>query len=223
MLQFGNKIWEELHSARTWGKYPPEEVIRSFFFAKKKLNMADLKALDIGCGIGACSWFLRKECDEVTAFDGSPSGLKNVPDLAKEFNVNENITLLLGDIIKPLEYINSEFDIILDNYSLYANPEEEIINALEGYYEISSDAGCFLLNCFGERTTGFRTGKQLSDHTWTDITEGNLQDRGVVTWFTRDRLNNIFNNIGFSVSYYENILENRNGVLIEKHITCLTK
>ena len=29
--------------------------------AKEKLNSTEIKALDLGCGIGACAWFMVKE------------------------------------------------------------------------------------------------------------------------------------------------------------------
>lgn len=226
MTQYGNKIWEELFSTDGWGKYPPEEVIRFFMTTRKKINKTIIKALDIGSGMGACSWFMRKEGAEVTAIDGAPSGIKNVPILAKDFGIQNDFKLILGDITKPKNFIGNEFkfDILLDNYSLYSNQEEKIISALEEYYNILTEGGgYFLMNCFGEKTSGFGTGKQLSEHTWSDISQGGLHNRGVVTWFTRERLNKIFTKIGFTVNYYENILLDRNGIMVEKHITSLKK
>lgn len=224
MQQFGDKIWEELFATQGWGKYPPEEVIRFFVRAKKDLNKPVIKALDIGCGMGACTWFMNKEGAKVTAFDGAPTGINNVSKLAEEFGVFTNFTLLLGDITKPHNHIDSRFDIMLDNYSLCANPEKDIHSALKDYYEILYDGGYLLMNCFGEKTTGFGIGKQLSEHTWTDMSRGGvLYNRGIVTWFTRQRLNTIFQTIGYNINYYENILEDRCEIIIEKHIFCLTK
>ena len=223
MRQFGDKIWEELFTTQGWGKYPPEEVIRFFVRAKKDLNKPVIKALDIGCGMGACAWFMSKEGAKVTAFDGAPAGINNISNLAVEFGVFTDFTLLLGDITKPQSHIDSRFDIMLDNYSLYANPEKDIHNALKDYYEILYDGGYLLMNCFGEKTTGFGTGKRLSENTWTDICGGGLHNRGIVTWFTRQRLTKIFETIGYDINYYENILEDRHGIIIEKHIFCLTK
>jgi len=144
MQQFGDKIWDELFATRGWGKYPPEEVIRFFLRAKKDLNKPVIKALDIGCGTGACSWFMRKEEVKVTAFDGAPAGINNVSKLAEEFGVFTDFTLLLGDITKPQSHIDSRFDIMLDNYSLYANSEKDIHNALKGYFELLYDGGSLL-------------------------------------------------------------------------------
>ena len=88
---YGDKIYEQQFSTRAWGKYPSEEVIRFFVRAKKELRGSDLKALDIGCGTGACSWTMAKEGAMVTAIDGAPSGLEKVNALAREFGVNATI------------------------------------------------------------------------------------------------------------------------------------
>lgn len=69
----------------------PEEVIRFFMRAREELGCFRIKALDIGCGMGACSWFMAKEGAIVTALDGAPSGIKNVNKLAKEFCIETEI------------------------------------------------------------------------------------------------------------------------------------
>ena len=112
---------------------------------------------------------------------------------------------------------------MLDNYSLYSNPEQNITNALTEYYDLLCDNSFFLTNCFGKRTSGYGSGVKLSNNTYEDITEGNLKDRGVVTWFSEGELRSIYDNIGFKVCYYENILETKNKIVTEKRIFCLTK
>ena len=77
------------------------------------------------------------------------------------------------------------------------------------------------MNCIGEKTSGYGTGVQLSKNTFTDV-EGALEGRGVVTWYNRVRLNNLFDDIGFKVVYTEDNIEKQGQVLIEKLITCLT-
>lgn len=220
---YGDKIWEKLFASKEWGKYPPEEVIRYYFFVSNQLGEKNIKALDIGSGKGACSWFLKKGCAEVTAFEGAPAGLKSTNKVALEFNVKDEISLLHGDITEPKNYINSKFELLLDNYALYSNEENKIKRALEEYYDLTAQSGFFLMNCFGEKTTGFGSGKQLSDNTWIDISNGIMKERGIVTWFTKKRLFDSFQKIGFSISYYENILIERNQNIIEKHSICFKK
>ena len=101
-----------------------------FGFFRVKNEFSSPKVLDIGCGQGACSWFMAKEGGQETAFDGSPTGLQNVSEIAKEFGVANKFNLVLGDITSPGKFISETLEILLDNYSLYSNPEENICSAL---------------------------------------------------------------------------------------------
>jgi len=217
---FGDPVWEDFFSKSGWGKYPPEEVVRFYFRIKNKFT--NPKILDIGCGQGACSWFMAKEGGHVSAFDGAPSGLKNIGKIANGFGVNKNIELIHGDITKPSGYINKKFDIMLDNYSLCCNPEKNIMEALYSYYSLLKPKGYFLMNCFGDKTTGYGSGTMLAKNTYTDL-EGSLKERGLITWFNKKRLRILFNQIGFNIVYFEYINMNYNNSIIQKLITCLKK
>ena len=222
MKIYGDKIYEKQFSVRGWGKYPSEEVIRFFMRSKERLDSTKIKTLDLGCGIGACTWFMAKEGAVVTAMDGAPSGLKKVKKLANEFGVDDNITIVNGDITRPRTFIESTFNIILDSYALYSNKENKTINGYKECFEILEDDGFFLTCCFGKKTDGFRAGKKISDNTYTNI-KGSLSNGGVQSFFNREQLNNILIDIGYHIEYCENIIEDRNGEIIEKHITCLSK
>jgi len=223
---FGDKIWEKIFSSREWGKYPPEEVIRFYSKVKNMLNKNKIEVLDIGCGIGACTWFMAKEGGNVTAVDGSPSAIKRVQEILKEFNIAEDkVTLILGDITLPKSFvpIHKKFDIILDNYSLYANPYDKIINAYKDYYDYLSNNGFFLTNNFGLKTTGYGTGEKFSNNTYRNVEKGPLKMRGLVTFWEREKLTHLLESFGYNIFYTELILEEREGALIEKLVTCLCK
>ena len=217
--RFGDPVWEKLFQ-KGWGKYPPEEVVR--FYYRIKNEFSSPKILDIGCGQGACSWFMAKEGGDVLAFDGAPSGLNNVENIAKEFGVNKTIQVVLGDITKPNNYINDRFNIMLDNYSLCCNTENNISEALVSYYSLLETKGYFLMNCFGEKTTGFGSGLRINENSFIDV-EGSLKDRGMITWFNKERLKALVNKIGYKIIYFEHLEMNYNGFIIQKLITCLKK
>ena len=136
--------------------------------------------------------------------------------------MKSKFNLVLGDITSPGKFISETFDILLDNYSLCSNPEEDICSALFEYYNFLNWGSYLLINCFGEKTTGFGTGTQLSNKTFRDV-EGSLKDRGIITWYSRERLNDLFRNIGFEIAYTEDLAQLHNGVVTEKLITCLKK
>ena len=145
MKNYGNKIWEEIFSKQMWGKYPPEYVIRWYFWAKSYIDQTPIRALDLGCGMGNCSWFLCKEGAKVTAIDGSLSALANVNNLAKNFNVDSDIKTIHGDITQPLKFIEGEYDLLLDNAALYSNDEKKINNALKDYQNFMNKNSLFLM------------------------------------------------------------------------------
>ena len=222
MNNFGDPIWENLFSNRDWGKYPSEEVIK--FYKNATFNRKSTpKVLDAGSGKGACSWFMSKEGGNVTAFDGSTSALKYIPLISKEFNINNIIETVLGDITKPKDFLMKKYDIILDNISLCVNHEKNIINAYEQYFDLLNNNGDFLSVTLGKKTTGFNTGIKISNNTFKDVEVGCMKDRGMITWFDSELLTKIYLKIGFNIYAHTNITEIKNDIIIEKNYFHLKK
>ena len=186
MSVFGDPAWEKFFSSRSWGKYPPEETIRFFMRAKNKINHIPLYVLDIGCGIGASSWMMAKEGGRVTAFDGAPSGLSCININAKGFGVSDEIETVLGDITRPSVYLKQTYDIMVDQYSIYANIEKGVIEAYREYFNLLKPDGLFLTCGFGYGTTGWDKGRRVSEHSVADIKEGVMRDTGTVSVFYID-------------------------------------
>jgi SAM-dependent methyltransferase len=222
MKVYGDKIWQKIFSTQQWGKYPPEHVVRWFFWAKRNLNAGPIRALDIGCGTGACSWFMSGEGAKVSAIDGSLSGLKKVNFLAKSFGVSNYIETIHGDITEPSTYLTDQYDLLLDNFALYSNNEDKFYSALENYRNLLCDNGFFLMACFGEGTSGYGTGRKLSENTYTDV-DGVFKDRGVVTFFNRNRLNEILVSLNYKIIYFEDLYEKRESFDKEMLITVISK
>ena len=96
-------VWEQIHLNRPWGQYPSEQVVR--WVAKNFYSHPErwrLKFLDIGCGAGANSWYLRREGFTCVGIDGSPSAVKRAGPGA-----------IVGDVIN-LPFPDSEFDCVID-------------------------------------------------------------------------------------------------------------
>jgi SAM-dependent methyltransferase len=199
-MSFGDSIWENIYKTASWGAYPSEEAIR--FYMRAKGSFESPAVLDIGSGQGSLSWFMSREGARVTAFDGSPTALSLLDELTSSFGQQVNASVR-GDILRPLEYFSEPFEILVDHYALYSNPEDKITLAYQQYLELLKPGGRLLTCGFGENFDGFGTGKQLSENTWTDIPEGPLQDRGMTTFWTEERLCETLEEVGFEIDYTE--------------------
>ena len=142
-------------------------------------------------------------------------------DVAQSFNVNNEIETIHGDITQPLTYLTEQYDLLLDNASLYSNEENKIHDALKDYQNIMNKNSYFLMNCFGEKSSGFGTGRQISNNTYSDV-KGLFQNRGTVTFFTRERINEIIKELNYEIIYHSNLIENR-GDLISEHLITVFK
>jgi len=91
-------VWEQIFASQSWGKYPPEALIR--FIARNYYKAPDRKRisiLEVGCGPGACVWYMAREGFSVTGIDGSPSALRQANDLLKKDQLSAE--LLAGDVL----------------------------------------------------------------------------------------------------------------------------
>ena len=221
MKSYGSKIYEKNFRNNWGGSYPSEEVIRFFNFVKSRTKKK-LTILDIGCGIGASSWFVAKEGATVTSFDGSPSALKRIKKTFNKFGVKNNIKLIHGDITNPLKFVHQKYNVLIDSYSLYSNKKIYFEKGIKEYYDILNNNGFFINCCFGKKTTGFIKGNKqnLND---CIVKQGKLMNGGLQSFFYKGELNVIFKKAGFNLLFYENIIETRDNEIIEKHITYLTK
>lgn len=222
MKNYGDPVWQQLFLSQPWGKYPSEEAVRFFFHSKKQLQKTHPEVLDIGCGKGAVSWFMQREGAQVTAIDGSPAGLENVPILAASFGVTRKITTVSGDITRPLDFLpQHSFDIAIDHYSLYANPKSLIPDAYSQIRELLRPDSRFLTCIFGPQTEGLDSGIQIEAGTVTQLQSGPLAQRGPVTIFSAEELQQLLINCSFEVEYTESIIHNSRHGRIEKIICCV--
>jgi ubiquinone/menaquinone biosynthesis C-methylase UbiE len=118
-MQSWDKTWEKVFRIKEWSKYPPEELIRfvanNFYSAP---NRKAVKILDLGCGTGACTWYLAREGFSAYGIDGSKTGIKK----AKQRFAEENLSgeFVVGDFIKIL-YPANFFDCVIDICSMQHN------------------------------------------------------------------------------------------------------
>ncbi len=195
MAQAIDKIWEEIHGNMAWGKYPSEHVIR--FVARNYYKVADrssVRILDFGCGQGAHTWFLAREGFDTYAFDGSESAIKKAGIRLKEDGLSAR--LKVADAVN-LDYPDDFFDAVIDNVCIYCNRMADIEKMYRDIFRMLKPGGRLLTVCFGEELDGYRTGEEVEPHTFVNIREGVLVDRGLSHIYTRKEMKELLEKTGF--------------------------
>jgi SAM-dependent methyltransferase len=98
-----SKVWEEIHSKRIWGRYPKEDVVR--WVARNYYSHPErwrVNFLDLGCGSGATSWYLKREGFSCVGIDGSPSAVAHLGSDG-----------VVGDVVN-LPFDDNSFDCVID-------------------------------------------------------------------------------------------------------------
>ncbi len=121
--------WEAIHKSRMWGTYPDIHVVRQVkkFMAQWDDDDYKPEALDIGCGVGACSSMMANEGMAVTAIDGSKTAIINSAIQSRM------VRMRVADA-QTVEFPAESFDFILDNLSLtyvQSPPWERIMSWLK--------------------------------------------------------------------------------------------
>jgi 2-polyprenyl-3-methyl-5-hydroxy-6-metoxy-1,4-benzoquinol methylase len=109
--------WEAIHQSRMWGTYPDIHVVRQVHkFLNGWRDRSDFPlALDVGCGVGACSHMMNRVGMNVTAFDGSETAIRRI---AHDVRMSDlEIAAWVADA-QTVEFPDNSFDFILDNFTL---------------------------------------------------------------------------------------------------------
>ncbi len=188
------KHWDEKFRTRSWGRWPPEDLVRFMGRNFKNSKKDGVKVLEVGCGPGANVWFLHREGFAVSAIDVSPAAI----DLARERLENENkdcnspkVDLRVGNF-GVLPWPDNHFDVVIDIFALYANTTEVISSALAEIRRVLKPGGLFYSKLWGTGTTGFGGGTKLEAATFDDISSGPCCNMGVSHFFSREEINQLF-------------------------------
>jgi ubiquinone/menaquinone biosynthesis C-methylase UbiE len=138
-VQSWDKTWEKVFQSREWGKYPPEELIR--FIAKnfyKYQNRKAIRILDLGCGTGACTWYIAREGFSAYGIDGSKTAVEKAKQRFSEENLDGEF--VVGDFIK-IPYPDEFFDCVIDVCSLQHNKPKFAMMALSEVFRVLKPNG----------------------------------------------------------------------------------
>jgi SAM-dependent methyltransferase len=188
-------VWEDLHAAKPWGKYPAEHLIQSVMRAYRTPELrAQTRALELGCGAGANLSFLLAEGFQAWGIDGAPSAISKAkgrltaaPGQTLDLSVQ-----VFEDIIFP----DQSFDLIIDYFAVYANPLAMIDATYARARALLAPGGRFYTRVWGTACTGALTGEMLEPGTSRNPTAGPCKDMGVSHFFTQDELETRFSGWG---------------------------
>lgn len=136
-----DSTWEKIFKSKTWGRYPPEELVRFISRNFGSLPMkSNIKILDLGCGTGACSWYLSREGYQVFGIDGSETAISIAKDRLESENLNADF--YTSDFVH-LDFPDFFFDCVIDINAIQHNKPVFFSSIFNEIYRVLKENGCF--------------------------------------------------------------------------------
>jgi len=231
-----DKAWNDVHKDRVWGRYPPEELVR--FISKNfqqpvsepppldglsylPADMSKFKALDLGCGIGACTWYLAREGFRTIGLDGSIEGLKRACVLLEKENLKAQLVraaglspgtgfgvhapgvplLVHGDFL-VLPFKDNYFDVTVDVCSIQHNLLEHMQNTLVEVCRVLKKGGLHFSMMVTRDSWGDGRGRRLEPGTYTDCYAGPYKGVGKVHFTRLPEIQHLFTPFSWQTTYW---------------------
>ncbi|OJX68181.1 class I SAM-dependent methyltransferase [Magnetospirillum sp. 64-120] len=195
--------WDELFQRRSWGRYPPEELIR---FTSRRFSQVEnrlaVRILEIGCGMGANLWFFSREGFSTYGMDCSSTALAE----AKRRLDAENLPIaeLATGNFTTLPWPDNHFDMVADIEAVVANPTAQARATVAEVLRVLRPGGVMFSKLFGVRTNGSGTGEMVEPGTTANPTEGPCAGLGLTHFYTEEDIRALFSGFAeVSVDYVE--------------------
>ena len=212
-------VWDKVFRSQEWGKYPPEYVVR--FVARNWYSAAEragVKLLDLGCGPGACTWFMAREGFSVGAIDGSPTAIRTLEARLSAEGLHADARV--GDYLH-LPWADAAFDGVIDNVSLYTNRMVQVRAAVAEVVRVLKPGGRFLSANFTPRSWGCGLGDSVEPNGFDNIREGPLAGKGFALFMDREQLQSVYREFSdIAVETTSWTLENMSKVIELWVVTC---
>lgn len=147
-----SKAWNWNKVNEPFWKNPAREVYY-YLYRWKRENFSTL--LDLGCGVGRHTILFAEHGFNVTAFDLSESGLKQLRKEIDKTDTKQHISVKLGDITN-LPFLNDHFDCILAYHSIYHTDSLGIAKALSEIKRVLKKKGEALVTFNAKNNPSFQ-------------------------------------------------------------------
>lgn len=218
-------VWEKLHAARSWGKYPSESLVTTVMRAwRDPEERKKIRVLEMGCGAGANLGFFLNEGFQVCGIDGAPSAIANAKSRLEPKKAQDQMLDLKVCTFEDVPFETDTFDIVVDYFAIYANPITTILGAHAEAKRMLKPGGKFYSRVWGDRSEGAESGTIIESGTSKNPTSGPCKDMGVSHFFSLEELQDLFSSWSCA-TYTRHTSENiaSPGVFIEEWVVWATK
>lgn len=212
-------IWERIFSTRPWGRYPPEELVR--FVARNygaAPNRSLIRILDLGCGPGACSWYLAREEYSTYGIDASPTAIRLASERLEKEGLHAEFHL--GDMA-TLPWPDKYFDAAIDIESISANTVLVSRGILAEAWRVLKPGGRLFSISFKAGSWGDGTGRQVEEHVFEDIPEGPCAGMGRIRFSPEQQIRELYSHFGeLALEYTIRSMDQMGHAVAQWVITC---
>jgi len=185
-----DRAWDEVFRTRRWGRYPPEELIR--FMARNFFSVEDrskVRVLELGCGAGACTWFLAREGFDTYAVDGSDRAV----ELTEKYLRSESLSahVAQADFVN-LDFEAEFFDAVVEVASIQQTMIDKVRIIIKKAWELLRPGGAMFAMMVAKGTWGDGLGEGIEPNTFTNIPEGPYEGLGVTHFFEEGEIVEVF-------------------------------
>lgn len=182
--------WEQVFRSKEWGKYPPEYVVR--FVASRwygTTHREGVRLLDVGCGPGACAWYMAREGFSVSALDGSATAIRRLEGRLAAEGLRADCRV--GDAVS-LPWPDATFDGVVDNVCLSSNRLADVRRIASEVLRVLKPGGEFISASLSDRSWGYGLGRGVEFGGFTDAREGPMAGKGFGLYLGRAQLDEVF-------------------------------
>ena len=153
--------WNDLYSKKNYFGTGP--TILAIFAQKliEKYHISNI--LELGCGQGRDSIFFANLDCNVTATDISENAINFVKKVKNEQNI-ENLELHIHDILNPLKFKNTNFDLIYSNLALQFFDIDQLSQIFSNIKGIMKNDSLFLFSTKKPGDKYFNFGNKISEN-----------------------------------------------------------